>query len=241
MHKISRKTIQDLAAELVEFCIHEDTEMIHKKALEVYEQSVILKYKEKNEEISLPSKTKEEVAETVFEPVKETSGKIDKEVEEDVSIEDRIKEIMKNAEANLTSYRKKAPDEVIQAEEPEMPNKKALPTLSMEEEMKDSMNADLALDLFEKADKIENAKKSLNDKLSQEQIQVGLNDRIAFVKHLFEGSLEDFNRVLSQLNTFENEGEAKDFLEKMVKSDYDWSEKEVYEERFVQLIERRFL
>ncbi len=91
------------------------------------------------------------------------------------------------------------------------------------------------------ADLFENApKKSLNDKL-QGDIQIGLNDRIAFVKNLFDGSQEDFNRVVSQLNTIKTEKEAKKFINKMVKPDYDWTDKEEFEERFISIVERKFL
>ena len=69
--------------------------------------------------------------------------------------------------------------------------------------------------------------RSLNDKINQQFIAVDLNDRIAFVKHLFDNSQEDFNRVLSQLNSFENEIEAKDFLLTQVKPDYSWEGKEL--------------
>ena len=72
-------------------------------------------------------------------------------------------------------------------------------------------------------------------------MQVGLNDRIAFVKHLFDGSQEDFNRVLSQLNSFKTEDEAKTFVQEFVKSDYNWSASLEYEERLMDLIERKFL
>ena len=72
-------------------------------------------------------------------------------------------------------------------------------------------------------------------------LQIGLNDRIAFVKHLFDGSQEDFNRVLSQLNSFKTENESKKFIDEFVKPDYDWSNKEDYENRLINLIERKFL
>ena len=72
-------------------------------------------------------------------------------------------------------------------------------------------------------------------------IQIGLNDRIAFVKSLFGGSQEDFNRVVSQLNSFKTQKEAKKFIHKMVKPDYDWADKEDIEERFMDIIERKFL
>lgn len=83
--------------------------------------------------------------------------------------------------------------------------------------------------------------KSLNDKINQNYISVDLNDRIAFVKHLFDNSQEDFNRVLSQLNSFESEQEAKDFLLTQVKPDYSWDGKDSYESRLIFLIERKFM
>ncbi len=81
---------------------------------------------------------------------------------------------------------------------------------------------------------------SLNDRISNQKIQVGLNDRIAFVKHLFNFSQEDFNRVLSQLNSFTTEQECKDFIVNKVKPEYKWLGKEEYEERLIALVERKF-
>jgi hypothetical protein len=112
---------------------------------------------------------------------------------------------------------------------------------TLEEELKDTIPVDVATEMFEKAIRVEEPqRKSLNDKLVHSNLQIGLNDRIAFVKHLFEGSQEDFNRVVSQLNSFKTEKDANKFLNKTVKPDYDWIGKEAYEERFVTLITRKF-
>ena len=92
--------------------------------------------------------------------------------------------------------------------------------------------------MFQKEEKKTTA--SLNDKLKQENIQVGLNDRIAFVKHLFNNEQEDYNRVVSQLNTFKSEKDAKNFINTMVKPDYNWSENEELENRFLEIITRKF-
>ncbi len=87
---------------------------------------------------------------------------------------------------------------------------------------------------------IEQRQKSLNDRLKK-GITIGLNDRIAFVKHLFNGSTEDFNRVISQLNTLSSELEALEFLNNMVKPEYNnWSGKDEYEQRFLSFIEGRY-
>jgi hypothetical protein len=81
---------------------------------------------------------------------------------------------------------------------------------------------------------------SLNSAFAK-TIEIGLNDRIAFVNHLFGESNEDFNRVISQLNTFDTLEEAKTFLNEMVIPDYNyWVGKEDYMERFMSVVERKF-
>ena len=82
---------------------------------------------------------------------------------------------------------------------------------------------------------------SLNDKLSK-GINIDLNDRIAFVKHLFGNSDEDYNRVMNQLITYDSFEEAHDFIEDMVKPDYNsWEGKEDYAQRFIEIIEKKFV
>jgi hypothetical protein len=82
---------------------------------------------------------------------------------------------------------------------------------------------------------------SLNEKLAK-NINIDLNDRIAFTKHLFGNSSEDYNRVLNQLITFDTFYETRDFILDMVKPDYNnWEGKEDYEERFMDIIEKKFL
>ncbi len=87
---------------------------------------------------------------------------------------------------------------------------------------------------------IKTGSSSVNDKMAK-GIIIGLNDRIAFMNHLFANSSEDYNRVLSQLMTFDTFGEAKDFIDNMVKPDYNnWEGKEEYEDRFMQIVEKKF-
>ncbi|MEH6657990.1 hypothetical protein [Leeuwenhoekiella marinoflava] len=81
--------------------------------------------------------------------------------------------------------------------------------------------------------------RKLNDSVSR-GLSFGLNDRIAFIKHLFNGSNSDYNRVLSQLNTVNSQQEAFDLIDHMVKPDYNnWEGKEVYETRFKELVARK--
>ncbi len=93
--------------------------------------------------------------------------------------------------------------------------------------------------IFEKAPEPDKPK-SINDKLNQ-GLNIGLNDRLAFIKHLFEGSADDYTRVLSQINTMESHTEAASFINSTIKPDYNnWEGKEEYAERFMLIIEKRF-
>ncbi|WP_066222655.1 hypothetical protein [Formosa haliotis] len=88
---------------------------------------------------------------------------------------------------------------------------------------------------------ISSVKKSLNDKLKSGGLNIGLNDKIAFIKQLFDGSQEDYDRVISQINTCTTFEEASNLIQNVVKTDYNnWEGKDVFEERFMQIIEGRF-
>lgn len=86
---------------------------------------------------------------------------------------------------------------------------------------------------------IKDEKKSLNDKFGG--INIGLNDKLAFIKHLFNNKSEDYDRVISQLNTANSYTEAQRFIVDMVRPDYNnWEGKEDYETRFMEIIDARF-
>lgn len=82
-------------------------------------------------------------------------------------------------------------------------------------------------------------KKSLNDRLKK-GVSFGLNDRLLYIKHLFEGNRTDYDRVISQLNTFDSYEEAKKFIDTMVKPDYGfWEAQQSYEKRFLDAIKAK--
>ena len=87
----------------------------------------------------------------------------------------------------------------------------------------------------------EEQKSPIASSLSATSIAIGLNDRIGFVQHLFNDSNEDFNRVISQLNSFDTFEEAKNFINEMVIPDYGyWVGEEDYMERFMAIVEKKF-
>ena len=87
----------------------------------------------------------------------------------------------------------------------------------------------------------ETPRTQVSDDGTSKSIAIGLNDRIGFVQHLFNDSNEDFNRVISQLNTFDSFEEAKNFINEMVIPDYNyWVGEEDYIKRFMEIVEKKF-
>ena len=111
---------------------------------------------------------------------------------------------------------------------------------SQKEEFKDTISLDETEKLF-KTKKVEEKQLSLHDKFLSNSIQIGLNDRIAFVNNLFNYSQAEFNKTLSILNDCKTKHEAINYIHQTVKSRYNWQGKEELEERFLVIIERKFI
>lgn len=255
MHNISKNHLQELASEIIVLCNKQSTEHILLKSRELYEMSVLLHHSSIDEKMKLVSK---EIENTIVASTNDETKIIHDEIKvEDapLTVEERIKHIMDNAPKFTPKQTvfsiENIVDDILKSPDPIKETSKVIPKISLEEELKVGITGTIAAELFEKkkeniefaesVSKPEIPKKSLNDILSNNQIQIGLNDRIAFVKHLFNDNIADYNRVISQLNTFATEQEAKEFIENKVKPDYNWSNKEAFEMRLIQLIERRFL
>jgi hypothetical protein len=87
----------------------------------------------------------------------------------------------------------------------------------------------------------EDTKKTLNDALKGKALTFGLNDKIAFIKHLFDGNNEDFERVVSQINTSQSFEEVSTLIQNIIKPDYNhWEGKDEFEERFMNIIQSKF-
>ena len=95
--------------------------------------------------------------------------------------------------------------------------------------------------VFERKQKmeVEEKPKSINDNINS-GLQIGLNDRIAFIKQLFNNSTDDYLKVLSQINSMDTFEEAQIFIQSKVRLDYNWAEKETYVDRFLLIIEKSF-
>ena len=234
MHKKLEAELVSLAHSILQMKNKDEASALKEKARLLYEKLSVLAFVD-DYVATTPNlqKTKEELIEEVqtkFEK-KTVAAPIEKKVEIPKKTETKPKTPKKEVEEkNLfepTFDKVKIDIKGLKANQ-----------ISSKEEFRDSVSADKTSTLFD--DDKPNEKKTLNDKMFNQTIQIGLNDRIAFVKNLFNFSQADFNRVLSQLNTLKTEKEAKDFIYNQIKPDYDWTGKEEYEARLISIIERKF-
>lgn len=84
------------------------------------------------------------------------------------------------------------------------------------------------------------AQKNINDHFTL-SLSIDLNDRLAFIKHLFNGNVADYEAVISQILTFNSWNEVHDFIAFKVKIEYPhWKEKEAIEDRFMTILKNYF-
>ncbi|NIJ44116.1 hypothetical protein FHR24_000555 [Wenyingzhuangia heitensis] len=248
MQKKLEGELMSLAHSILKLRKGDDVVLLKDKAYQVYEKLAVLAYIEGYvKETPQNIKSVEELVNETFEKPKETDVIVAKEVEkklikqivsEEVYVEETI--TVEETKVNLEEEEmvEKEPVDLFSPVDVVSDSSENLKS-SLAKEFENTVSLDVATDIFENAERIA-PKKSINEAIMQQKnLQIDLNDRIAFVKNLFEDSQEDFNRVVSQLNTMSSEKEALSFL-KMIKKDYNWDGKEIYEERFLLLIERKF-
>ncbi|SDU25671.1 hypothetical protein SAMN04487762_2738 [Polaribacter sp. Hel1_33_78] len=248
MHKKLESDLMSLAHSILKMKNKKDVFALKQKSKEIYEKLSMLAFVEEYVNTTPNLKeSKEELIEKVAQGFVSKDISIFEEVTSNEVVEDGEKIVYDLAdtpkeESEIEEILEQPFDEleeIIFSENEtehinEVINIEVNKTKSLEEELQDIISVDVMADLFENAQP-----KSLNDKLVN-NIQIGLNDRIIFVKNLFNNQQEDYNRVISQLNTFKSEKEAKQFINKMIKPDYNWSEHEELENRFLEIIERKF-
>lgn len=247
MKKKLESELVSIAHRILKLKGREDVDRMHEEVSKLYEKLTVLKFAQENFEDDMPTIGNDssffDMLDTAFnnkvsdniEVGNKTYVNLD-EVEDD-GIMEPVMEKIKDMVAQM-------PDETQQVDailEKTLP--KETPT-TVEFENISSDFADIPeFEPLEEAQKreAEHGKKSLNDKLKDKSLQIGLNDKLAFIKHLFDGKSEDYDRVVSQINTTNSLPEARKLVFEMVKPDYnDWQGKEEYEERFIEIVENKF-
>lgn len=87
---------------------------------------------------------------------------------------------------------------------------------------------------------ISNDKKNINDQFSK-KLSVDNNERLAFIKHLFDGDTNNYERVLNQTLTLGSWSEVSNLISSKVKIEYNnWKGKEDIADRFLTVLQKSF-
>jgi hypothetical protein len=238
-----------------------DVKELHAETQKLYEKLSVLLFVEENFADLKPTIGINQMEEKINDAFEKNTIEIEK-TENKVEIKDEINlleleisenENLKNKEQNLNKK------EIILEDIPEIlvvdpifekVEKREIETNNKIEEiveLKVAENKIPEINFFDTIDsqeitfeKVEPKSNNLNELLTK-NFNIGLNDKIAFAANLFSGSSEDLNRVISQLNTFDTFHDAKTFIYEMVKPDYnDWKGKQEFEDRFMEIVEKKF-
>jgi hypothetical protein len=194
---------------------------------------------------------KEDLVEPLMEKIKDLvaqmppeSSQVDELLEDILPkkkyIKNDLEEFASNYQQTPTFERKTAPEITATIEETTLQENDSVSEVEVPKKTKRLLN-DLDLTTAPSiAEAATEKPRSLNDAVNN-GMAIGLNDRLAFIKHLFNESADDYTRVLSQINTFTSFDEAQSFIKGKVKPDYNyWSSKDEYVERFMTVVEKRF-
>ena len=197
----------------------------------------------KTEEVAVPVEKVEEVrkVEVVEKPKPKETPAVAFEIEqpaiEQPTIEQPTIEKPEIDESELSKSAIKQLADFIQ--QPEYTDEERIlkQTPSLEEFISQSKHT-----VFDKKDADEEVKpvQSLNDKFGK-TAQIGLNDKLAFVQKLFFGSESEYNKVVKHIADLHSMQDAVVYIEQEVKPTYNyWKGKEEYEQRFLDLVLKRF-
>lgn len=247
MKKKLESELVSIAHRILKLKGREDVDRMHNEVSKLYEKLTVLKFAQENFEDDMPTIGNDssffDMLDTAFN--NKVSDNIEVEDKTYINL-DEVEDdgIMEPVMEKIKDMMAQMPEETEQVDallEKTLP--KETPTTVEFETITSDFAEIPEFEPIEDAQKreAENEKKSLNDKLKGKSLQIGLNDKLAFIKHLFEGKNEDYDRVISQINTTHSLGEARKLILEMVKPDYNnWNGKEEYEERFIEIVEGKF-
>ena len=221
----------------------EDVSRLHEEVAKLYEKLTVLKFAQENFEDEMPTiggdssffgMLDDAFNNTVSDTIEvEDKVYIDLDETEDDGIMEPVMETIKDIVAQM-------PEETQQVDE--MLEEAIAGPGYQKNDLDDITSAYKNIPVFEPVVQTgESEKKSLNEALKGKHLKIGLNDKLAFIKHLFGGNVLDYERALLQLNSSPSLKEALILIENNIKPNQsNWEGKEEYEERFLELVEGRF-
>ncbi|MDB4094004.1 hypothetical protein N9524_00285 [Flavobacteriaceae bacterium] len=241
MKKQLESELVSIAHRILKLTGREDLNKMQTEIALLYQKITVLRFLESNNDGQIPETSGMDAS--FFDSL---DGAFNNTVTDAVEVEDKtfVNIDTEDTEAIMEPAIEKIKDIVAQMPEETLEVDSMLaainqPTEAIEHDLNELSPSYAELPIFEAVP--ESSQTSLNDQLKTQGFQVGLNDRLAFVKNLFENSNEDYDRVLSQLSTLGSFEEATNLLNMIIKPDYNnWEGQEDIEARFLEIIENKF-
>lgn len=242
MKKELESELISIAHRILKLTGKEDLEKMHSEIALLYQKITVLKFIENNYSGESPdfigmdssffNSLNRASNNTITDSLEETDKTfLNRDTEEEEAIMEPAIEKIKDMVAQM-------PEETIEVDT--IIDKINEPKDTVEHDLSELSPSYAQLPIFDAIDS-ELPQTSLNDQLKTQGFQIGLNDRLAFVKNLFDNSTEDYDRVLSQLSTLGSHEEAIKLLDSIIKPDYNnWEGQEEIEARFLEIIENKF-
>ena len=116
--------------------------------------------------------------------------------------------------------------------------------LEVKTESKPEKPANTAGSINDQFSSIETA--TLADKLGKQPIKdlttaIGINEKFLFIEEIFSGDAEAFKTAISSLNSMDSFDQASAYINEKLTGKFKWKPKGSVENKFIRLIERRYL
>ncbi|NER17286.1 hypothetical protein [Spongiivirga citrea] len=222
MKRKLEKELNDLAVRILKMKDETDIVILQKEAKRIYEKLTVMRFLETNfseDELDLTKVNKKEALGRLSEKMNVPEENPNQEDIRNYHMMDTIKDMVT-----------------------EMPK---------EETLDDILKDIVPPPVFEKSDMTEvtptasdiiaeKRVQSINDSFKKE-LNIGLNDKIAFIKHLFEGKSEAYDEAVAAINKKDSFDDAESYIKITLKPKYNyWLGKEDYADRFMEVVESRF-
>lgn len=221
-----REEIEKLIEQLSQKTAELTDQQLYERLLMMYEKSVLLQH-QKSEPLGdkdLLGKQQNQL----FDDLESMSIEKSAPISVEKSHQEEIPELMDTIKNMVTEMpeSKELNELFTQLEEPSFVRKEDKPQSDLP---KDETNLH-----------IEKPSPNINERFSK-GLKVDLNDRLAFIQHLFDNQPNEYQRAMGQLVTYNSLAEATQFIDQMLKPDYNgWEGKEAYEERFLNILTQFF-
>ncbi|MFP2995277.1 hypothetical protein ABN763_05180 [Spongiivirga sp. MCCC 1A20706] len=222
MKRKLEKELNDLAVRILKMKDESDIIILQKEAKRIYEKLTVMRFLETNfseDELDLTKVSK-----------KEAFGRLGEKME--VPEENPNQEDIRNH--NLM--------DTIKGMVTEMPREETLDDILKDIVPPPVFEKSDMTDVTPTANDIATEKKvqSINDRFKKE-MNIGLNDKIAFIKHLFDGKNEAYDEAVAMINSKDSFADAESYIKITLKPKYNyWLGKEDYADRFMEIVESRF-